>query len=146
MVVFISDAENMEMVLKSKDCLNKPDIFYKRVRDGLKVDGLFTSKGKIMAISNLNLNNLDLFEFSANEWKMHRRIVSPLINPSSLQAYFPIFNNHIRKTVASLPVSKEFIDILPYFLYCTVTMFIETSLGSKLEPNDKQKLMHRFTE
>lgn len=47
MIVFISDAENAEIVLKSKDCLNKPDSFYKIVRDGLKVDGLFTSKGKI---------------------------------------------------------------------------------------------------
>lgn len=47
MIVFISDAENAEIVLKSKDCLNKADSFYKVVRDGLKVDGLFTSKGKI---------------------------------------------------------------------------------------------------
>lgn len=46
MIVFISDAENAEIVLKSKDCLNKSDSFYKVVRDGLKVDGLFTSKGK----------------------------------------------------------------------------------------------------
>lgn len=77
---------------------------------------------------------------------MHRRLVSPLINPSSLQAYFPIFNNHIRKTVASLPVAEEFYDILPYLLNGSVTMFIEASLGSKLEPSDKQKLLLRFTE
>lgn len=46
MVVFISDAENAGIVLKSKDCLNKPPSFYKAIRDGLQVDGLFTLESK----------------------------------------------------------------------------------------------------
>lgn len=45
MVVFISDAENTEIVLKSKDCLNKPEIFYKIIRDALQIDGFFTLEG-----------------------------------------------------------------------------------------------------
>lgn len=45
MVVFISDAENVEIVLKSKDCLNKPYSFYKIIRDAMQVDGFFTLKG-----------------------------------------------------------------------------------------------------
>lgn len=45
MVVFVSDAENVEIVLKSKDCLNKPNSFYKIIRDAMQVDGLFTLKG-----------------------------------------------------------------------------------------------------
>lgn len=49
MFVFIADAENMEIVLKSKDCLNKADFFYKAFRDALKVDGLITSNGMIIA-------------------------------------------------------------------------------------------------
>lgn len=47
MIVFIFDAENAEIVLKSKDCLNKPNSFYKIVRDAMQVDGLFTLKGEI---------------------------------------------------------------------------------------------------
>lgn len=45
LIVFVTDAENAEIVLKSKDCLNKPPTFYKMVRDGLGVDGLFTLPG-----------------------------------------------------------------------------------------------------
>lgn len=44
MAVFIADAENVEIVMKSKDCLSKPT-FYKMIRDGLSLDGLFTLKG-----------------------------------------------------------------------------------------------------
>lgn len=45
MAIFITDAESAEILLKSKDCLNKPHTFYKMIRDGISVDGLFTLKG-----------------------------------------------------------------------------------------------------
>lgn len=45
LVVIITDAENAELVLKSKECLNKPMMFYKSVRDAMKFDGLFTING-----------------------------------------------------------------------------------------------------
>lgn len=45
-LIFIADVENVEILLKSKDCLNKPHTFYKMIRDGLSADGLFTSNGK----------------------------------------------------------------------------------------------------
>lgn len=77
---------------------------------------------------------------------MHRRFVSPLINLPSLRAYLPIFNQHNRKTVANLPVTDEFFDILPYLLNCKITMFTEAALGSDIEPSAKQKFMHFFTE
>lgn len=46
MLIFIADAENAEIVLKSKDCLNKPDIFYNVIRDSMCVDGILTSEGE----------------------------------------------------------------------------------------------------
>lgn len=45
LIIYVTDAENAEIVLKSKNCLNKPSTFYKMVRDGLGVDGLFTLPG-----------------------------------------------------------------------------------------------------
>lgn len=51
-VVFVSDAENAEIVLKSKDCLNKPYDFYKILRDALSVDGFFTLKGENSKLFN----------------------------------------------------------------------------------------------
>lgn len=44
--IFISDAENMEIELKSSDCLNKPDISYKFIRDASTVEGLVFPNGK----------------------------------------------------------------------------------------------------
>lgn len=45
LTLFVSDAANAEIILKSKDCLNKPDFFYKITRDSLNVDGVFTLIG-----------------------------------------------------------------------------------------------------
>lgn len=45
-IVYISDAKNAKIVLNSKDCLNKPDLFYKVFRESLSVDGLITLNGK----------------------------------------------------------------------------------------------------
>lgn len=48
--IFIADAENVEIILKSKDCFNKPNLFYKMMRDGIGVDGLITSRGEVLFI------------------------------------------------------------------------------------------------
>lgn len=47
LVVLISDADNNEIILKSKDCLNKPPSFYNIIRDAMQADGFFTLKGKV---------------------------------------------------------------------------------------------------
>lgn len=51
LVVLISDAENVEIVLKSKDCLNKPHSFYKIIQDAMQIDGFFTLKGSRVIIA-----------------------------------------------------------------------------------------------
>lgn len=45
LTIFITDAESAEVLLKSKDCLNKPDTFYKILSDALSADGVLTLKG-----------------------------------------------------------------------------------------------------
>lgn len=40
----------MEIVLKSKDCLNKPEFFYKIFRESLKIDGIITSNGMSVSV------------------------------------------------------------------------------------------------
>lgn len=42
--IFVHDAKTAEIVLKSRCCVNKPNV-YKVVSDGLGADGLFTLKG-----------------------------------------------------------------------------------------------------
>lgn len=91
-------------------------------------------------------NNWSILILPANVWKIHRRLVSPSINLTSVSAHLPIFNRHIRKTVANLPVTDEFIDILPYLSTCKITMFAEAALGSELEASVRQKFLQQFAQ
>lgn len=45
LMIFVADAESADFLLKSKDCLNKPDVLYKVLSDALSVDGVLTLKG-----------------------------------------------------------------------------------------------------
>lgn len=45
LIVYITDAENAELVLKSKDCIEKARFVRKIIREILQVDGLFTLTG-----------------------------------------------------------------------------------------------------
>lgn len=76
---------------------------------------------------------------------MHRRLVSPSINLHSVSAHLPIFNRHIRESVANLPVTDEY-DILPYLSACKISMFAEAALGSEIEPTLKQQYLQQFAE
>lgn len=83
---------------------------------------------------------------SAEDWKMHRRLVSPSINLSSVSEHLPIFNRYIRNAMADIPTNGEFIDILPYLSACKISMFAEAALGSDIDPKVKQKYLTNFTE
>lgn len=60
MFVYIADAENAEIVLKSKHCLNKPRFFRKIFIETLQVDGLFTLDG-LKIFSDINCQVLTIF-------------------------------------------------------------------------------------
>lgn len=82
--------------------------------------------------------------FSEEEWKVHRRLVSPTINQLSVSSHLPIFNKNIRQIVSSLPTNSEFFDILPSMTTCTLTMFAEAALGTEWEPEAKQRYLQQM--
>lgn len=84
--------------------------------------------------------------FPENKWKVHRRLVGPALNLSSVSAHLPIFNQNIRKAVADLPCDGEFFDILVPLNMCKMTMFLEASLGATLDADTKQKYIQIFAE
>lgn len=77
---------------------------------------------------------------------MHRRLVSPSINLSSVSEHLPIFNRHIHKTVTELPTNGDYFDVLPYLLTCKISMFAEAAMGSDIEPSSKKQYLANFTE
>lgn len=42
--VFVCNSEDIELVLTSPECINRPEIFTNAVRDAFDGDGLFTSE------------------------------------------------------------------------------------------------------
>lgn len=82
--------------------------------------------------------------FLEEEWKVHRRLVSPTINQLSVRTHLPIFNKNIRQNVSSLPTNSEFFDILPSMTTCTLTMFAEAALGTEWEPEAKQRYIQQM--
>lgn len=85
-------------------------------------------------------------ESKAEEWKIHRRLVSPTINLSSVSAHLSVFNNSFRKMLANLPADGQLFDILPSITICTITMFLETALGFDLELKDKERYLELFVK
>lgn len=81
--------------------------------------------------------------FIAEQWKVHRRLVSPTINSASVSAHLPIFNDNIRMSMKSLP-TNEFIDLLVPLNVCKITMFVEAALGDGWDPEVKQKYLQQF--
>ncbi|XP_031637234.1 cytochrome P450 3A19-like [Contarinia nasturtii] len=94
------------------------------IRDGISADGLFTLK--------------------ADDWKVHRRFVSPTINQPSVSMHLSVFNENIRKIVLSLSENSEYFDILPSITTCKLTMFVEAALGSEWEIEVKQRYLRQF--
>lgn len=82
----------------------------------------------------------------ANEWKIHRRFVSPTINQPSVASHLPVFNDNLRKFVASLPTNGEFFDVLPFISTCLITMFLEAAFGLEWEPEVKERYIAQITE
>lgn len=136
--------------MNSKDCLNKPDQFYKAFRDALSFDGLITLEGILFQYEFNPFEKIHVFfEFfaaSASQWKLHRRLVRPAVSLSSVTAHLDIFNRCSRQSIASLKVNEQFEDILPPITICMMNIFLEASLGGDLDHRAKQKYLENFTK
>lgn len=69
----------------------------------------------------------------------------PVLGLSNTTAQLDIFNRCTRDTVTHLP-TNEFFDILPQVTMCTMTMFLEASIGNDLEFKAKKRYLANFTE
>lgn len=94
---------------------------------------------KVIEAIHLKLN---LSNYLAKEWKVHRRLVSPTINQTSVAA--PVFNENIRKIISNLSTMGGFFDILPTIAQCKMIMFVEAALGTEWEPEIKQRYLQQF--
>lgn len=126
LVILITDAENADLVLKSKNCLNKPKLFYKPLRDSLKMDGLIT--------------------LDKDKWRLHRRMVNSILNETSIRPHFNKFMEIIRDTIDILPNDNKSFDVLNYLNVCKISMFVHATLGDSLDSQIRQKYLQCFTK
>lgn len=78
LAILITDAEDAEIILKSKDCLNKPHVFARIIRDGLSVDGLFTIKGTKSQSQQGKIRSLNSFKKCFNVKLIKYHLKSPI--------------------------------------------------------------------
>lgn len=76
-------------------------------------------------------------------WRLHRRIVGPVLSESSIRPHFHKFIDVIQETMGILPTDKTF-DFLNYARTCATNMFIRAALGDSLEPVIRQKYLQDF--
>lgn len=125
--IFVHDAKGAEQVLKGRLTLDKPKV-YEAIRDALGSDGLFSSSGE--------------------EWKQHRKLISPFLKDSTVFSHFSIFNFYIREfcnvqLMDEMKKNKPF-DIMPPLNVALLSMFLDATLG--IEWHQKTAYANYFNE
>lgn len=110
--IFVNEPDAVNAVLRSKVCLEKPDI-YDAVRHVLGGNGLFTAKGE--------------------HWRVHRKLIAPALNDSTLSQHTSIVNHYIRNfcatEFAAMADKGEPFDILEPLNVCLLETFLDATFG-----------------
>lgn len=123
--VVIDDPEQLQKVLTSKYCVDKP--FY--------YDGLYFKKGLLVANGNM--------------WRTHRRLCDPAFNLNILKSFLTIFND---KTKILLKILDEKVGGPEFDIYESMAPYaldniIATSMGIKTDAQtnkDNEFLTHCY--
>lgn len=128
MVLFVHDREDFETIFKSNNCMKRL-YNYEYIRDAisLKSDGLFTSHGQT--------------------WKTHRRLVGQAFGLHTIYSHLPIFGVHMMELIRKLDsnVDGEPFDVRLCLNRTTISMFLESMLGSDFTPAEKTKFSNYLT-
>ncbi|XP_035214782.1 LOW QUALITY PROTEIN: cytochrome P450 4c3-like [Stegodyphus dumicola] len=65
------------------------------------------------------------------KWKSRRRLLTPSFHFRILEDFLPVFNNHATVLVKKIraQADKEYIDIIPLVILCTLDIICETVMG-----------------
>jgi cytochrome P450 family 4 len=104
--VFVTEAEDVKVVLNSKDTLDNPYFF-----------------------EFINLHEGTIFATTVEKWQSHRKILNPYFGAQKLQGFLPIFNEKSRILLKLLEnhQDKEEFDIFYYFSAYSLETILKTS-------------------
>ncbi|KAG5332275.1 C4G15 protein, partial [Acromyrmex heyeri] len=115
-IVFLSDAQDIEIILSSSEHINKAED-YKLFKPWLG-DGLLITSG--------------------DKWRRHRKVIAPSFHMNILKTFVPLFYENSVDLVNRLrdKIGKEF-DCHDYLSAVTVDILTETAMGIKKERRSK---------
>jgi cytochrome P450 len=107
--VILDHAKDLQIVLNSKDCIDKSEVY--------KFIGL--DKGLVVAGGDL--------------WRTHRKLLDPSFNINLLHSFIPIFNEKAKVLIDTLgkTVTEEEFDIYQNISACTLEALLESMTGLK---------------
>ncbi|XP_050069636.1 probable cytochrome P450 313b1 [Anopheles maculipalpis] len=115
--VFIDNADDLQIVLNSANCLEKADVYrFFQCETGL-------------------------FSAPANIWRVHRKHLSPCFNAKILASFVSIFNVKSAVLVDQLVphVNKtKLFNVYEYIAKCTLDMVCATTLGTNMNLQNEQ--------
>lgn len=81
---------------------------------------------------------------SASDWRFHRRVVTPILNESSIRPHLSQFNEIIKETMAKLPGDNKPFDLMKHVTVSKINMFVRAAFGDSLEPSIRQEYLDGF--
>lgn len=81
-------------------------------------------------------------------WKLHRRFVGQAFGLHAIYSHMPIFNDHMRALVRTMDGKVEggTFDVRLDVTRTTISMFLESMLGTEFTPEEKKTYIHYLTE
>lgn len=126
-IIFVNTPDNMQKVLNSKDCLDKPKFFR---FFGIERGSLF---GTLEA------------------WRLHRKILNPGFNPQVLKSFVSVFDSKSRNLIKSFhsKCDQDEFDVFPqmsaFFLDTILTAALDLDVDI-LNDNKKDEYVQHFDE
>lgn len=101
LLIIISSPKDMQVVLNSPYCLEKPYLY-----------------------EFMDHDNVGLFLAKAHIWKPTRKLLNPTFNNKIMSSFIPIFNERTKTMVDNLErmVDQDHFDISKQFFACTLEM------------------------
>lgn len=118
LAVFLGKPEDVQTVLLSSKCLDKPYIY------------------RFMAV------NQGLLSAPLHVWKPQRKLLNPTFNNKILLSFVPIFNEKARimADILNKKVGEKTFDISKVFYACTLETVCSTTLGVDLDFQNKKNV------
>ncbi|KAJ8888511.1 hypothetical protein PR048_008002 [Dryococelus australis] len=86
-------------------------------------------------------NSIELLCFAGQQWKKHRRIITPTFHFQNLENFLEVVHSNGHKMIEKLKIEVDGpdIDISQYISLCTLDIIAETGMGITIDAQDNDE-------